>query len=211
MQRNACTWSVIASKWASLQLTGIVDETEPEDEEAEEDVLTWGEQENYSRRERDYIMLAQSLIASGEFLRCAHFLRKQASVQGRGEASRSKSGAVESVSSLKVKSKKGIFLAVYALYMAGEKLKEQQMLEIRAAETKEAEKLAQDGRPVGEQELLQRLLDMVADRNQSGNPFLGDLFNDLFPLYKSGAMDGFLLCLRNRRSGPENREADPWL
>lgn len=201
---------VIASKWASLQLAGIVDETEAQDEEAEEDGLTWGEAEKYSRRERDHILLAQSLVTSGEFLRCAHFLRKQASVQGRGEASRSKSGAVENVSSLKVTSKKGIFLAVYALYMAGEKLKEQQLLEVRAAETKEAEKLAQDGRLAGGAGGAPKTVDATANKVQPGNPFLGDLFNDLFPLYNRGAMDGFLLYifavvvrdLKNQKGGP---------
>lgn len=201
---------VIASKWASLQLSGIVaTEEEEEDGDEEEDGLEWGEQEKYSRRERDHILLAQSLISSGEFLRCAHFLRKQASVQGRGEASRSKSGALENVSTLKVKGKKGIFLAVYSLYMAGEKLKEQQLLELRGTEAKDAEKLAQDGRLAGGAGAA-KPPEGTVPKVQPGNPFLGDLFNDLFPLYNRGAMDGFLLYmfaivvrdLKKQKGGP---------
>ena len=89
-----------------------------EDEDAESDDDDGMEedlrhQEYYSRSERDKIALALSLISTGEFLRCAYFLRKQASVQGRGEASRtSKAGDFVNMSSLKVKSKKGIFLTI---------------------------------------------------------------------------------------------------
>ena len=182
---------VISSKWANLQLQGITDEdAESDDDDGMEEDLR--HQEYYSRSERDKIALALSLISTGEFLRCAYFLRKQASVQGRGEASRtSKAGDFVNMSSLKVKSKKGIFLAVYSLYMAGEKLKEQQLLEARGLEQKNAEKLASEGRIGGargakpSEEVKQR----------PGNPFLCDLFNDLYPLYFNGAMDGFLLYI----------------
>jgi tetratricopeptide (TPR) repeat protein len=185
---------VLASKWASLQLSGITDD-QSDDEQASEDGSSSGQgQEMYSRRERDHILLAQSMINTGEYLRCAHFLRKQSSLQGKREASRSKagSGMLNIVSSLKVTSKKGIFLAVYALYMAGEKLKEQQLLEIRGQESKSAEKLAQEG---GGGANGAKGADGSMPKARPGNPFLGDLFNDLYPMYTAGALDGFLMYL----------------
>ena len=183
---------IISSKWANLQLAGITEDDagiEDDDDGMEEDLR---QQEYCSRGERDKISLALSLISTGEYLRCAYFLRKQAAVQGRGEASRtSKAGDFVNVSSLKVKSKKGIFLAMYSLYMAGEKLKEQQLLEARGFEQKNAEKLDSEGRvgagggPKPTEQTKQH----------PGNPFLCDLFNDMYPLYSSGAMDGFLLYI----------------
>ena len=183
---------IISSKWANLQLAGITEDDagiEDDDDGMEEDLR---QQEYCSRGERDKISLALSLISTGEYLRCAYFLRKQAAVQGRGEASRtSKAGDFVNVSSLKVKSKKGIFLAMYSLYMAGEKLKEQQLLEARGFEQKNAEKLDSEGR-VGAGGGAKPT---EQTKQHPGNPFLCDLFNDMYPLYSSGAMDGFLLYI----------------
>ena len=184
---------VIASKWANLQLLGITDDDAESDDDDDDGIVEdLGRQEYCSRNEKDKISLALALINTGEYLRCAHFLRKQAAVQGRGEASRAnKAGAFVSLSSLKVKSKRGIFLAMYSLYMAGEKLKDQQLLEVRGLEQKNAEKLAAEGRLGGAGGA--KSVEQV--KQHPGNPFLCDIFNDLYPLYIAAAMDGFLLYI----------------
>ena len=124
------------------------------------------EPELMTRKEKDYIHFAQSLIMNGEYLRCAHMLRQG---QQRDRSVSMSTGNAESVGSdnnistngkhnddpvtpssssshstrksnyiksnnnifatnTKLRSKHGIFLATYSLYMAGEKLKNQQQV-----------------------------------------------------------------------------------
>ena len=142
----------LASKWAAENLHGMAPNTDVirsdntdeggTDDSSDEDSDDDHDYEceiaapraissaDVSRKERDYIHLGQSLVLNGEYLRCAHMLRKQGSRAG----TRSGSGALNSsTSAIKVKSHHGIFIANYSLYLAGEKLKHHQLVLTRAA------------------------------------------------------------------------------
>eukprot|EP00605_Chrysophyceae_sp_TOSAG23-4_P000139 GSChrysophyteH1.ASY1.ANO1.160.1 assembled CDS len=120
----------LASKWAAENLHGMAPNTDVirsdntdeggTDDSSDEDSDDDHDYEceiaapraissaDISRKERDYIHLGQSLVLNGEYLRCAHMLRKQGSRA--------------------VKSHHGIFIANYSLYLAGEKLKHHQLV-----------------------------------------------------------------------------------
>ena len=87
-------------------------------------------------------------ISPGEYQRAAYILRSKENNQ-------------------KVSSKLGIFLSVYALYLAGEKIKDQI-----------------DSETCGE-----------SAANSVKNPFLNEIYKELTPLYSDGGMDGHLLYI----------------
>jgi len=132
--------------------------------------------ESQTRKEKDYILLGQSLVLNGEYLRCAHMLRKQ----DTGSASTLQLGHTNT---MKVSSALGVFLATYSLYMAGEKLKDQELVE---REGKENRELAQanaanaNNVPPGAANKTKKA---EAQKLQAKNPFLADIFRDLYPIY----------------------------
>eukprot|EP01041_Mallomonas_annulata_P003336 gene3336-6600_t len=131
----------LAAKWASEQLLGISDSSD-DDDIAFQSSYT----EKISNAENDLILFANTLLGSGEYQRCASLMRTH---------------------NKKINSMLGKFIGFYALFMAGEKLKDQNITES----------------PEG------------IDKTRSRNPFLLDLIRDMSLLYRENRMDGFLLYL----------------
>ncbi len=198
----------IASKWIAEQLYGIISEEHETvdceeagdeksmdgesndseaDNEADEGIPT-AVNETVNSRERDLIMLGQSLILHGEFLRCAQMLRKQ------------EPGSIlyPNASKMKVKSTQGIFLATYSLYMAGEKLKQQQLVEKEGQANREAQAATQNNALPG---ATRKKSEPV--KPQSKNPFLIDIFRDLWPIYQRNE--------NNNASGDKLANSDAFL
>ena len=108
----------LGAKWIGEQLYGMDPELHgcgefegdlDESEEHEEEELIV--EEKISRRERDFIILAQSLILNGEYLRCAHMLRKQGDQPVSGGGMNMSPGAGGgSGTNLKVTSSHGVSL-----------------------------------------------------------------------------------------------------
>ena len=133
--------------------------------------------ESQTRKEKDLILLGQSLILNGEYLRCAHMLRKQ------GDSS---SAPHAHTNTMKVRSAHGIFLATYSLYMAGEKLKDQQQVEKEGRENREAALAnAANANNVLPGSAANKTKKAETQKVQTKNPFLGDIFKDLWPIYVS--------------------------
>ncbi len=127
-------------------------------------------------REVDVALFARTLLDSGEFQRCAHLLRKseimptQLIEEEDGNKSRGGSPLF-------------IYFSCYALYMAGQRLKQQNTMELK-------------------QEVVGESLSSVDKKAR--NPFLTDVFKILYPLWLSDSqtrgplqsvMDGFLLYI----------------
>ena len=125
----------LAGKWACEQLIGMnVEDTDATDvfsvttkqlpAESLEDVIP--------ANEIDLVFFARSLVTNGEYQRCAYLLRRP-STTGTANPSahpQQHDDNAPTVPSLLtagvVKSPLGLFLSAYSMYMAGEKLKEQQ-------------------------------------------------------------------------------------
>ena len=154
-------------------------------------------------REKDQILFAQSLILNGEYLRCAHMLRRQAATKnGNSSSSSSSSSSGDGGGGLSstlpnvytsISSPLGRFLATYSMYMAGEKLKEQQLVEKTGLDEKQAE-LAASSPGNGAAGRVGAIGINGASKSGTGsnppgskpqfrNPFLVDLFRDLWPMY----------------------------
>jgi len=150
--------------------------------------------QNLSPQEYDLAMFAGTLIGGGEFQRCAHLLRRKLGTcthnppnpiirtsgmvdDGRnGSALNTSMGSMSSQpntsanpdsNSTVAASPLLVFLSNYALYMAGEKLRQQQA----------AEKKGSKGHPSPES------IEQAEGKYGAKNPFLGDILTDLLPLY----------------------------
>ena len=95
----------LAAKWAGEQVLGMSEDCL--DDEVDEGVE---ESEQVIHKEQTIIQFAGLLITTGEFQRCAHFLRKH---RANGQLT----------------SRLGLFLNAYSLFLAGEKLKAQAIAE----------------------------------------------------------------------------------
>lgn len=94
----------LSAKWASEQLLGM--KSLPSNHDNFVEVPLHAVSDMVPANERSVIRMANLLISTGEFQRCAHILRSR-----RAEKL--------------LTSKLGTFLMAYSLYMAGEKLKDQ--------------------------------------------------------------------------------------
>ena len=125
----------LASKWACEQLIGMNIEdtdaidafpmtTKPLPAESVEDVIP--------ANEIDLVFFARSLVTNGEYQRCAYLLRRPSTTSTASSTAHplQHGDNIPTVPSLLtagvVKSPLGLFLSAYSMYMAGEKLKEQQ-------------------------------------------------------------------------------------
>ena len=127
----------LASKWACEQLMGMnVEDTDATDafsvttkqlpSESLEDVIP--------ANEIYLVYFARSLVTNGEYQRCAYLLRRPSTTgtanptahpQQHGANANALTGP-SLLTAGTVKSPLGLFLSAYSMYMAGEKLKEQQ-------------------------------------------------------------------------------------
>lgn len=98
----------ISSKWASEQLLGIKNDFNIQNEEI--NIKLYSNHLFVNIQEKDMIHFSNLLISSGEYQRCAHLLRQKL-----------EQGIIYSEISL--------FLLVYSLYLAGEKIKDQNIAE----------------------------------------------------------------------------------
>lgn len=97
----------VAATWAAEQLLGLEDDQQPcpDESDADHSENLFLVEEQVGRYEVGAILLGSSLMASGQYQRCAHNLRS--------EGSRT------------IRSHLGVFLYSYAQYLAGEKLRVQ--------------------------------------------------------------------------------------
>ena len=125
----------LASKWACEQLMGMdVEDTDATEafsvtskhlsSESLEDIIP--------ANEIDLVFFARSLVTNGEYQRCAYLLRRPSTTANPTTTAHPQQHGdnTPTVPSLLtagvVKSPLGLFLSAYSMYMAGEKLKEQQ-------------------------------------------------------------------------------------
>lgn len=150
----------LASRWASEQLLGINKANESVvDSEDILHVQAWAIGIPWA--ERDIIEYAGSMLANAEYQRCAYLLRQFEA------SSKNRVGSVFK------------FLAVYSLYMAGEKLREQSIAE-KSGEGKSS------------------TFHSACDRN----PYLRDILKDLLPYFEAhirgddgSIMDGYMMYI----------------
>jgi len=156
--------------------------------------------EPLTRGEKDHILLGQSLILNGEYLRCAHMLRRQE--QDTGSSSSLQYGHTNA---MKVTSAHGVFLANYSLYMAGEKLKDQEQVEREGKENRDlalANAANANNVPPGAANKTKK---PEAQKLQSKNPFLSDIFKDLYPIYAASATS---LPTKNTNTGQNSTQSN---
>jgi hypothetical protein len=115
----------ISAKWSCEQLLGMIPEDDLEieclnDTELYDKHKILSDNDEVSKQERDAVLFGTTLVARGDYARCAHLLRK---------LSGSVKGPNNNQNIFRMKSSLGMFLATYSLYMAGEKLKEQEIAE----------------------------------------------------------------------------------
>ena len=216
-----------ASQWASEQLMGMQDPSSNGFDDVED--FFYGSELFpqladgfllYPSKENDILMFARSLIIAGEYQRCAFFLRKRRySATNPQVISSLRAGMAESAkSSSTLKSQQvrmGLFLANYSEYMAGEKVKEQDISEAAgkeaaaaagpgAAGKKPDPRAATSGGGAADaqgQSHVGGSLAAIAETERvfsAKNSHLLDLcYRELVPLYKLGLIqsDGFLLYL----------------
>lgn len=131
----------------------------------------------------DLVQFASSLLSLAEFQRCAFLFRHNSNLKPH-------------------LSKRGLFIACYSMYMAGEKLKDQLMYENKSNSTTQSE---ESGGLSGKGGIAES-----ASVNTSNvrNPYLNDLFLDLIPFVEeyfesaseysnvqTNAVDGFILYI----------------
>ena len=212
----------LASKWACEQLVGM----DYEDSSAvdESGRMSWKVDSHDSEitdKEGDLLLFARSLLTNGEYQRCAHLLRRSTSCTNNGTDSHAHDTSTfggdgliskatsKLLSKSSVKSSLGVFLSVYSMYMAGEKLKEQLQTTdnvnngtifpgMIGSGTSANEKQSNDGQ-TGEAKSVKAMSANMKNSNHDGdhkkNPFLHELYAELEPLYHSKQMDGFLLYI----------------
>ena len=106
----------LAAKWAGEQLLGMSEcASEGVEDDEDQDVShththTQHDCNRVSNREKPLVQFATLLLSTGEYQRCAHFLRTHRTNHN-------------------IKSNLGLFLNAYSLYLAGEKLKAQEAAE----------------------------------------------------------------------------------
>ena len=201
----------LASKWACEQLVGIdadhlsllINMSSTSLQQSSDDVPS---------EELDLLLFARCLITNGEYQRCAHLLRckpKNASTDVNivlNSCSRTTINP-KLLAGSAVKSDLGLFLSVYSLYMAGEKLKEQQQTTassnsgaifpgMNLSSASEIILKADGDQKSGKvSSTNKKNFSDADDSDNKKNPFLNELFAELEPLYREDRMDGFLLYL----------------
>lgn len=160
----------VSFKWTCEQLIGMTPST-PESDAYLNSLLSITQQPT-----SDLTMLGQALMSQGEYQRCAHLMRRNGPP----------------------KTNIDLYIAAYALYMAGEKVKTQKLSEVTRSKE--------------EKTLPSETSTSKAQHQVAKNPYLKDLFQELYPLYRdfhqlmqcstystqssSGtSMDGFLMFL----------------
>jgi len=194
---------LIASKWLCEQLIGM-----PEEKDSNEHMLHDNEKDMISRKEADAITLAQTLITAGEYQRCAHLLRKLLPSPNPTNNNSSSSGSVGSHTLNNLNSPIAIYLAAYSLYMAGERLREQEDSENGNSNSVGVSTGVGRGAKNNKKELNKDSTSILVGRNRTArNPYLNELYSELIPIYEdyrnkckkgdsnSSKMDGYLLYL----------------
>ena len=213
----------LASKWACEQLVGM-----DSDESLGSDSRGYAisqqdsnDNEIVSEKEQDLLLFARSLLTNGEYQRCAHLLRRSTKGNIVNEIDSRDSRHPNSISVTTkamsklltngaVKSKLGLFLSVYSMYMAGEKLKEQLQATDNINDGAIFPGMVSSGGAVNEKQLNgegqssdaksakntpANLKNANFDGDKKKNPFLNEIFAELSPLYRDKHMDGFLLYI----------------
>ena len=194
---------LIASKWLCEQLIGM-----PEEKDSDEYMLHANENDVISRKEADAITLAQTLITAGEYQRCAHLLRKLPLPNSSNNNNNNNNNSVGSHTLNNLNSPIAIYLAAYSLYMAGERLREQEDSENGNSNSVGVSTGVGRGAKNNKKELNKDSTSILVGRNRTArNPYLNELYSELIPIYEdyrnqckkgelnSSKMDGYLIYL----------------
>jgi hypothetical protein len=100
----------LSAKWLSEHLLGLNQEDEIGPSSSSDFIPLYSNQTLVPKQEKEIIHFANLLLVANEFQRCAHFLRSK-------------------YENKILTSQLGIFLLTYSLYLAGEKIKEQNIVE----------------------------------------------------------------------------------
>lgn len=200
----------LSSKWACEQLVGMDTEQSTQFMNMSSTSLQHGS-DNVPSKELELLLFGRCLITNGEYQRCAHLLRRSSnniSVDMNVDSNSSSSAARNSKLHFNsaVKSDLGLFLSVYSLYMAGEKLKEQQQATssgtsgamfpgINVSSSSDTISSSDGTDQKSGKSSTTNLKNFTDDRDNKKNPFLNEVFAELEPLYMENQMDGFLLYL----------------
>lgn len=176
-----------ASAWALEQVIGMAEDDTHDQSYPVRDVY-----EGLSGKDVDVLLLARSLVQSGEYQRCNHVLQ----THDARPSSHHKS-------STKKASHISLYLRSYARYMAGEKLREQVGAEATAGSAVAKEALNPDGTPANPnakptpKDQGPAPATETERRHTSKNRNLQSLHTDLARLYWEGHLsgDGFLLYM----------------
>ena len=201
----------LASKWACEQLVGMESETSVEESDMGCSSLQYST-DNVPTKELDLLLFARSLITNGEYQRCSLLLRRKSNAVNNNH--RMDSNLIPSsgisvknsklLSNSSVQSNLGLFLSVYSMYMAGEKLKEQQQATnggdggtlfpgiLGSSLTNEKNGAGNGDSLDGKSGKNSATKNSNSDGEMKKNPFLNEIFADLWPLYVDDKMDGFL-------------------
>jgi hypothetical protein len=193
----------LSSKWMSEQLLGLrsnFDDNQfhccphPLVQNSHQDIEDYSpfKTDLLSSYEYDLITFGCTLLALGEYQRCSHILRQpNLIIQNHVSGSRMKADVPQPS-----KSNTRLFLSIYSLYLAGEKIKDQAAVESHEDYSKSNSKST---KPESKQ----------FETKTGKNPYLNDLFRELYPLYVNSLknsfansnestewlMDGFLLFI----------------
>lgn len=145
----------LANKWTCEQLIGIRNDVSGSYKSVETNAKA-------DFIESDMTLLAQSLLNQGEYQRCAHLMRKNNNV----------------------KTNLSLFLSTYALYMAGEKLKNQQKVEGNGKLGDVSGGSSSSSTTADNKSIDSAISYVKSSVVVPKNPFLKDLFEELYPYFK---------------------------
>jgi hypothetical protein len=181
-----------ASNWASEQLCGMRYESDEYEEDSNRsdhgmgldgndlfDYDVGGATTCGSRYARDNLLFAKNLLQNGEFHRCTNLMRKQrpAGNNAMSPGSPSTNNLLMSDSPL------AMFIASYSLYLAGEKVKDQSVADTNNATKQTAEANKAAGRAGKKGAAEEDTNGAATSTNGNRNPYLNDIFRDLYPLF----------------------------
>ena len=152
-----------------------------------------------SKKERDASNFALSMLNNGDYLRCAHYLRKSFTSNQNDKMRFTMTSCV------------GVFLASYSLYMAGEKARDHSTVGSESETSEGVQKRGdKNSIPIGKREgVKDGSISYIFNENvryPGRNPYLNDLYKELLPMYLSYTssekgdaagppMDGYLMFL----------------
>ena len=138
--------------------------------------------------QNDVILLIQSLFQQCEYQRCYHILKKN-----------------------NIKTLLGRFLTYYSLYLSGDKVKNDQLLQYTTTnniyDKPHNSKTTTAIPPTGDRDSIGANGNNNSNKNIAKNPFLIDIFNELYPLFQK-QMHSILFTTANQNNDENNNNTN---